>query len=67
MVDERRVERLLRRIGGDLERLKTFGGDADLLGDEVRLAAIKYHFLTGIERELAAKLARRRLPQPVDS
>lgn len=52
MVDERRVERLLRRIGGDVERLRTTGAVAGLIGDEVRLAAIKYHFVTAIEASL---------------
>ncbi len=51
VVDERRVERLLRRLRGDIAVLRRHGsGDrAELLPDPIGLAAIKYVFLTAIE------------------
>lgn len=51
MVDERRVERLLRHLQGDIAVLRHHGGGdrGELLSDDVRLAAVKYVFVTAIE------------------
>ena len=51
MVDERRVRRLLQRIGDDLAYLGARAGAdrSELRADPDRLAALKYVFVTAIE------------------
>lgn len=51
MVDERRVRRLLQRIGDDLAYLgsRASADRSTLMGDPDRLAALKYVFVTAIE------------------
>jgi len=51
VVDERRVRRLLQRVGTDLAYLgERARGDRGALGAAPeRLAAVKYHFVTAIE------------------
>lgn len=51
VVDERRVRRLLQRIGDDLVYLEARARDdrEAIRADADRLAALKYHFLTAIE------------------
>jgi len=51
VVDERRVRRLLQRVGTDLAYLteRARGDRAALRADLERLAALKYHFVTAIE------------------
>ncbi len=48
MVDEPRVQRLLRRVMGDVATLRELGA-APGPPDPVRLGAIKYAFITAIE------------------
>ncbi len=48
MVDEPRVQRLLRRVLGDVETLRALGAAGDP-HQAVRLGAIKYAFITAIE------------------
>ncbi|MDQ3738995.1 MAG: DUF86 domain-containing protein [Actinomycetota bacterium] len=48
MVDEQRVQRLLRRVLDDVDTLRSLGGAADP-SEPVRLGAIKYAFVTSIE------------------
>ena len=48
MVDEQRVQRLLRRVLADVATLRSLGARPDE-GDAVRLGAIKYAFVTSIE------------------
>lgn len=51
MVDEERVARLLSRVTADVDALRAAGqGTGHLAGDEVALAAVKYRFVTVIER-----------------
>lgn len=51
MVDERRVRRLLQRVGEDLSWLRdrACGDRAAIRADADRLAALKYRFVTAIE------------------
>lgn len=48
MVDAERLARLLARVAADVADLRATRS-ADLLADELRLRAVKYSFVTGIE------------------
>lgn len=48
MVDAERLARLIARVSADIADLRATG-TADLLGDELRLRAVKYSFVTAIE------------------
>ncbi len=50
MVDQERLDRLLDRVASDLKALNGYrAAERDLLDDPIRLAAVKYHFITAIE------------------
>ena len=50
MVDQERLDRLLDRVASDLKILNGYrAAGGDLLDDPIRLAAVKYHFITAIE------------------
>jgi uncharacterized protein YutE (UPF0331/DUF86 family) len=47
--DQERLDRLLDRVASDLKCLAGYHAAGDLLDDPIRLAAVKYHFITAIE------------------
>lgn len=49
MVDAERLGRLLARVDADVAAIRATAQPADLLGDPVRLRAVKYGFVTAIE------------------
>lgn len=50
MIDQERLDRLLDRVASDLKSLHGYRvADGNLLDDPIRLAAVKYHFITAIE------------------
>lgn len=69
VVDAVRLARLLRRVDGDVARLRPFqaADPAALLADEVRLGFVKYTFVTLVEGCIDAAhhiAASERLPTP---
>lgn len=50
VVDQERLDRLLDRVASDLKLLDRYRtAERKLLDDPIRLAAVKYHFITAIE------------------
>lgn len=49
MVDAERLGRVLARVLADVTALRELGGEPGLQTDAVRLAAVKYRFVTAIE------------------
>lgn len=50
-VDQERLDRLLDRVASDLKALHGYRiAETELLDNPTRLAAVKYHFITAIER-----------------